>query len=160
MDISQYKRNLIVKLLDLARNKKEALKKASQDAQDRANEAEGPMQSRYSTFKEEGQYLAGGLKIIYEELKSTENTIQQVLKEPIITSNSVGSLSIVEVEFEDESMATFFVFPFLGGEKIDDITIITPNAPLCNAIMNKEAGHQFSFRVGDKTKRGEVTNVQ
>jgi hypothetical protein len=64
------------------------------------------------------------------------------------------------VEFEDESMATFFVFTFLGGEKIDDITIITPNAPLCNAIMSKEIGHQFSFRVGDKTKKGEVTNVQ
>lgn len=64
------KRELIEHLYQIAKEKESEMKRASKDAQERANEAEGAMISRYDTFKEEGQYLAGGLKIRHDELKS------------------------------------------------------------------------------------------
>lgn len=160
MEIIQYKRELIGKLFELAKGKREISKKTSQAAQERANEAEGPMQSRYSTFKEEGQYLAGGLKVLHEEFKSIEAIVQLMMKEPLNNSTRVELLSIVEIEFENEHATKFFVFPVLGGEKIDDITIITPEAPLCKAIMFKEIDYQFNLKIGKKIKKGEVINVQ
>ena len=75
MNIKIDKKVLIEKLLQLTQIKESEIGKASKDAQDRANEAEGAMQSRYDTFKEEGQNLAGGLKIRHEELKASVNIL-------------------------------------------------------------------------------------
>ena len=70
------KRELVTKLLAIANRKKDEMSKSAKEAQERANEAEGAMQSRYDTFKEEGQYLAAGLKIRLEEIKSDINQIK------------------------------------------------------------------------------------
>lgn len=158
--IIHYKRNLLEQLLELAKNKKEGFGERSQSAQDRANEAEGAMQSRYSTFKEEGQYLAGGLKILHGEFKSIEAMVQSALKDTITSSERIEYLSIVEIKFEDGSLAKFFIFPVMGGEKIDNITIITPGAPIGKAIMFKEVGDTFILKLGNEIRRGEVINVQ
>lgn len=160
MTIVNYKRELLERLLDLAQKKEAEAKKISKDAQTRASEEEGAMQSRYSTFKEEGQYLAGGLKGIHEDLRATVSTIQSLLNEKLSENDRVETFAIVEVEFEDGSTDKFFVLPALGGEKIDDLTVVNPAAPIAKALFRKETGDSFILRIGDKTKKGEISNVQ
>ena len=128
--------------------------------QHRANEEEGAMQSRYSTFKEEGQYVAGGLKGIHEKFKADVSTIRSMMNETIKTNDRVESMTIADLSFDDGRNEKIFVFPALGGEKIDDLVLVNPSAPLGRALLRKEVGDTFSYKVGDKTRKGEVTNVK
>jgi transcription elongation GreA/GreB family factor len=155
------KRKLMEKLYQIAQEKETEMKRASKDAQERANEAEGAMISRYDTFKEEGQYLAGGLKIRYEELKSAVSVIEQVLKTDEFCSHTkIQMYSYVEVEFEDGTEGKFLITPVLGGEKLDkNITIITPNSPIGKSLMGQEEGQQFEYLIERKRRKGEIITV-
>lgn len=155
------KRVLTKKLLELTKIKKNEIGKASKDAQDRANEAEGAMQSRYDTFKEEGQNLAGGLKIRHEELKASVSILEEILKTNKFENHlKIQHYSYVEVEFEDGNEGRFFISPIMGGEKLDEnITIITPVSPIGNCLMAKEEGDEFKYMVGNVKKRGEVIRI-
>ena len=159
MDTIMYKKELLNKLLVVASGKELIAKKNQQQAQSNANEEEGAMQSRYSTFKEEGQYLAGGLRGLHEEFKMTVGVLRSLISGVIKDNNRVESLAIVDLQFENESIKKFFVLPVLGGEKVDDLTIITPTTPLGKAILRKEIGDDFAFQVAGKIRKGEVINV-
>lgn len=161
METIRYKKNLLERLLDLVSEKESSAKENSEKAQNRANEEEGAMHSRYSTFKEEGQYVAGGLKILHMNFESALSIVRSLLNETIRENDMIESLSIVEIEFEDEAKITkIFVFPALGGEKIDDMIIITPASPLGKVLMKKNAGDEFILTIGKKTRRGEIISVK
>ncbi len=155
------KRQLLTELLGVAKDKAVELKRASKDAQERANEAEGAMQSRYDTFKEEGQYLAGGLKARYLELKNSVAMIENLLKSDVLSEHDdIQHYSYIEVEFDDGRIERFFMTPVMGGERLlNDITIITPSAPVGHCLMGREVGDQFSYRVGKAEKKGEIIHV-
>lgn len=160
MSTIPYKKELLTRLLQQAKQKEGKAKKISEDTQARASSEEGAMQSRYSTFKEEGQYLAGGLRGIHEDLKAEVSIIQSLMHEKMHENDRVETFSIVEVEFEDGTTDKFFILPAMGGEKIDDLTVINPTAPIAKALFRKEAGDNFTLRIGDKVKMGEISNVQ
>lgn len=150
-----------VALLQIARKRWQEVKKASKDAQARANEAEGAMQSRYDTFKEEGQYLAGGLKIRCNELSETVTIIESIDMKQFIRNHIVHIYSVIYVEFEDGEESIFFMFPVLGGEEIEDgITVISPTSPIGNALMGKEEGETFQYQVNNRITRGEIVDVR
>jgi transcription elongation GreA/GreB family factor len=162
MAIDIIKRDLIEKLLYLTQTKEMEVKKASKDAQERANEAEGAMQSRYDTFKEEGQNLAAGLKMRHEELKVSASIIEEILKDGNLpTHTRIQHYSYVEIEFDDGNDGKFFITPLMGGEKLDgDITIITPSSPIGDSLMNKEEGDEFQYSVANNKKKGEVVKIK
>lgn len=155
------KRNIIEKLLYLTKTKEAEIRRSSKEAQERANEAEGAMQSRYDTFKEEGQNLAGGLKIRHEELKTSVLILEEILNNNKFSDHLIiQHYSYVEVEFEDGKEGKFFVTPLMGGEKLDEnITIITPASPIGNCLMGKEEGSEFKYVVADIERKGEVVKV-
>jgi len=157
--IIEYKKSILAQLLALAQEKEKTTKENQENTQKRANEEEGAMQSRYSTFKAEGQFLAGGLKSILEDLKANTAIIQAMTQERIKVNERIEPLAIAEVEFDDGSKEKFFVIPGSGGEKIDDLTMISPRTPLGKALMGKEAGDNFTLKVGDKARNGEVIYV-
>jgi len=156
------KKDLIVKLYELTKIKESEMKKASKDAQDRANEAEGAMQSRYDTFKEEGQNLAGGLKIRHKELEASLSIIKEILQEKNFPDHdNVNIYSYIEVEFEDSKKGEYFMAPVMGGEKLDEnISIITPHSPIGKSLMGKEEGEEFKYFVGNVKKKGEIITLQ
>lgn len=155
------KRDLIEKLLYLAKTKEVEIKRASKEAQERANEAEGAMQSRYATFKEEGQNLAAGLKIRHEELKASVSIIEEILEDDKFPEHvKIQHYSYVEVEFDDGKEDKFLITPLMGGEKLDEnITIVTPSSPIGNSLMGKEEGDEFKYSVKNIEKKGEVVKV-
>ena len=162
MNWIEQKRRITNIIFNIARSKECEFARYSKDAQERANEAEGAMQSRYDTFKEEGQYLAGGLKQRHEELKSAVATIKNIQDNEKFGGNGFVQLySVILVDFEDDEGKTFFLFPVMGGEKIEeDITVITPSSPLSRALIGKEEGDDFHFTVNGKTKTGEIISVK
>lgn len=155
------KRDLIEKLLNLTKTKEAEIRRASKEAQERANEAEGAMQSRYDTFKEEGQNLAGGLKIRHEELKASVSIIEEILEDNKFPEHvKIQHYSYVEVEFDDGKEGKFLITPLMGGEKLDEnITIITPSSPIGNCLMGKEEGDEFKYFAANIEKKGEVVKI-
>ena len=149
---------LLGKAIDL----KGKMDQASRSAQERANEAEGAMVSRYDTFKEEGQYLAGGLKIRAMEAASQIEIIRSAMEcLPEEMDGVVRLYAFVGVEFADGQKAEYFLFPVMGGEKIGNgITVITPDSPLGRTLMNREEGEIFSYGVNGNTRKGEIIDVR
>lgn len=158
------KKDAVKILLAKAIKKQKDIGEAGKKAQERANEAEGAMKSRYDTFKEEGQYLAGGLKIISQELNDAVAALREAVKMNFLKSvDRVSLYTFVTVEYEtintDESSETYFVTPFLGGEKIrEDITSIRPGSPLGKALIGKEEGEEFFFDVKVHTNKKSLTS--
>jgi transcription elongation GreA/GreB family factor len=161
MDWIEEKRRLIKILLNITNKRKVQALNCYKDTQDRANEAEGAMQSRYDTFKEEGQYLAGGLKIQYDKLDSAASIIESILKEvKVKESKKVQLYSIAYLDYDEGEKSKFFVFPVMGGEKIDEeINIISPSSPIGKALIGKEEGGEFEFIINGNSKTGEITFV-
>jgi len=155
------KKQVIQTILEIAQKKEQEFSKYSKDAQNRANEAEGAMISRYDTFKEEGQYLAEGLKKRHEELRVTINTMQSILETvKFQESSKVAIYSIVKVAYEEGDKTTYFLFPVMGGEKIKDkFTVITPTSPIGRALIGKEEGSEFQLMINNKLREGEIIDV-
>jgi len=161
MSPNEEKANIVKVLLERTIQKEEELRAYSKSAQERANEAEGAMKSRYDTFKEEGQYLASGLIAKHEDAKRSLSVIKSILDLSEFGESIVVELcSIVTVELEDGDQKEFFLFPILGGEKIGETTVISPSSPIGKALIGKIKGDGFSFIVGKKLTEGEVTNVR
>ena len=155
----EYKKELLKGLLARAEEQEVAVKKALATAQNDANEAEGAMVSRYSTFKEEAQYLAGGLKGRLNAIQADIAMIKQLLELTIRRNNRVESLAIVTVEIGREEKK-YFILPALAGEIMNDMAIITPSSPIGKALIRKETGDEFSFTVDGKKKTGDIIDVQ
>jgi len=68
--------------------------------------------------------------------------------------------SVVIVEFDDGEESRFFVFPVMGGQKIEEThMVISPHSPVGKALIGKEEGDSFEFTTNNRIRRGEVTFV-
>ena len=131
--MNDVKKDIIRQLLQIAERRLADIEQAAKDARLRANEAEGAMQSRYDTFKEEGQNLAGGLQIREIELTDMVATIREILADRVFEQpqSGIGLYTLVTVEFENGDEKRFFIFPVCGGEVVDDdVRVITPSSPI------------------------------
>ena len=125
------------------------------------------MQSRYDTFKEEGQYLASGLKLIEMELIDAVVTLKEAVASNLSSDHEVVSLwSFVTVEYEDHGCDTYFITPVMGGEKVShDITAVRPISPVGKALYGKEEGASVKIVEGSVTakkpevKKGEIVEI-
>ena len=161
MSTESIKKGLVSSLLQKMVRKEKEFKTYSRNAQNRANEEEGRMQSRYSTFKEEGQYLAGGLASKHKDIVESINAIKKILDSVKFRASAVAELySIVQVEFDDESQNEFFLFPILGGEDIEGVKVVSPYSPIGRALLGKKERESFLYSVGRKQRTGEIINVR
>lgn len=160
---SNEKMTILKDLLKKAEKLLADLTKTQKDAQDRANEAEGAMQSRYDTFKEEGQYLSDALKVRCNEAKKTVFMLKQVVDSGISSaSHNVQLTAYIEVEFEDnDERGRFLMLPAMAGETVNhNVTVITPASPVGKSLIGKEEGDEFFFIVKGKKRKGEITEVR
>lgn len=89
-----------------------------QEAQEEANYHGGTMESRYDTFKEEAQYLAGAQTRLIFEFKAAYNQLEHVLRGNVLFDrphSKVTLASIVIVDDACEKTSAYFISPALGG---------------------------------------------
>lgn len=116
----------------------------------------GAMASRYDTFKEEAQYLAGGFNARVLELGKTLGALKSIRDySPTITKGS--GYAIIEAEnLEDGSRVKYFLLPAGGGNiyKVGDEEIIVLNvgAPMARAFIGGVAGDEVEIKI-QETKR-------
>ncbi len=154
-------------LLDLAiagiEKQIETAEGGRKDAIEESKAHKGAMASRYDTFKEEAQYLAGGFAAIIQELTPLLAALKSMRIQ--ITANSkVSGGAIVEVENIDTGMKTkYFLLPAGGGNAYEvngeRYSTLTIQAPLARAFFGKAEGDEVEITIQGTTKHLLVVSV-
>jgi transcription elongation GreA/GreB family factor len=123
----------------------------------------GAMESRYDTFKEEAQYLAGGHNARLLELGKILGALKSIRDcPPTITKGS--SYAMVEAKnLEDGLGAKYFLLPAGGGntyeEEGEKITVLNVGAPMARAFIGAVANDEIEIKIQGTTKRFNVVSV-
>lgn len=116
-----------------------------------AQEAEGAMISRYDTFLEEAQYLAGGQNKRLLEAKLVLLQLESFSQGGGDTSQRVSIGSLVTIENIDTTETKRFVFVFDGAggsiypspdDENEKIAAISPSSPIGKALFKKTIGEE------------------
>lgn len=154
-------------LLDLAiadiEEQIEVAERGRRDAIDESKAHKGAMASRYDTFKEEAQYLAGGLAARIQELSSQLAALKS-MQMRLAANSKVSGGAIVEVEDVDMSAKTkYFLLPAGGGNMYkvggEQYLILTIQAPLARTLFGKTDGDEAEITIQGATKHLLVVSV-
>lgn len=126
-------------------------KNAENWARQTANEAEGAMQTRYGSTKEEFQALTAGYTQKVLELQSHKNILKQNLETWEKTFEGIGISSLVEVEILNKKIYVLLL-PF-GGFNLSInwilISIISQKAPFYQAVYGKKINDIVRLPTGE-----------
>jgi transcription elongation GreA/GreB family factor len=140
-------------------SKKEEIERTEQARQlslKDTQEAEGAMISRYDTFLEEAQYLAGGQNKRLLEAKSVLASLEAFLQMDADTSSkvSIGSMITIENIDTEERKVFLMVFDGAGGgtfpvssESEEKISAVSPSSPIGKAIFKYGVGEDIECPV-------------
>lgn len=159
-----------VLIAQIIADKKAEIKRTDQARQvslNDAKEAEGAMISRYDTFLEEAQYLAGGQNKRLLEAKSVLLLLETFFQRDADVSAQVSIGSLVTIENIDTSKTMKFlvVFDGAGGgifaspsNENEKISAVSPSSPIGKALFKKTAGEEIECANLDGT--WEVVEIQ
>lgn len=133
------------------------------DAIEESKAHKGAMESRYDTFKEEAQYLAGGYATRLVELGKTLGALKSIRDYPPTIAMGSG-YAIVEVEnLDDGSRAKYFLLPAGGGNTYEveeeEITVLNVGAPLARVFIGSVAGDEVETKIQGTTRRFNIVSV-
>lgn len=133
------------------------------DAIEESRAHKGAMESRYDTFKEEAQYLAGGFSSRLQDLGRMLAALRAVRDHPP-TGIRVSGYALIEVEnIEDGSRSKYFLLPAGGGKthEVDGekVTVLNVGTPLARAFIGAVAGDEVEVKIQKTTRRFTVVSL-
>lgn len=141
------KSQLLEKLIaQIEQNSEMVARSAERVRQDSIN-AEGRMQTRYGSEKEETGYLADGLNQRNQEIQNGLSILRSLSLPQ--SPQRVERGCVVRLNDSQAENTDYFILPYGGGESLiteyGEVTILSPTAPLTRSMLNKTIGEQFSF---------------
>ena len=140
----------------------ERFARAARASHAEATDPQSKAEHKYDTRGLEAAYLAGGQARKVAEL---EENIEQFQKLRLIEFNATTPIdlsALVEVEMRGGA-SWFFIAPKNGGLEIihdkKEITVITPQSPLGEQLMEKKQGERFRFGNGAAAVDGKILSV-
>jgi len=155
------------KLLDLAisdiESQIETAERGRQDSIEESKAHKGAMASRYDTFKEEAQYLAGGFAARIQELTPLL-AILKSMRMRISANSKISGGAIVEVEDADTGVRLkYFILPAGGGNMYEvdgeKYSTLTLQAPLARALFGKTEGDEAEITIQGTIKHLLIVSV-
>jgi transcription elongation GreA/GreB family factor len=156
------KSDLINKIVDSLSESLEVLEKAARASHAEATHESSKAESKYDTRGLEAAYLAGGqarqAKEILDSIKLYQN-----LKTKDFTSDEPADLTALVELSTDGRRSLYFIGPKNGGLEIEsdgkEIMVITPQSPLGENLMGKQAGQRWTARLGGATVKYHIVAV-
>ncbi len=154
-------------LLDLAiadtESQIETAERGRKDSVEESKAHKGAMASRYDTFKEEAQYLAGGFASRIKELSSQRTTLKS-MQMRLAANRKISGGAIVEVEDVYTSVKTkYFLLPVGGGNMYEvngeQYSILTIQAPLAHILLGKTEGNEVEITIQGTTKHLFIVSI-
>jgi transcription elongation GreA/GreB family factor len=133
--------------------------------QEEANRHIGRMASRYDTFKEEAQMMAGQHEQRAGEIAAEIRNIELLLEDnkAMDPTDSVRAGTVVLVK-NGASTQRYVLSPAGGGTKLkiedEELMVITPLTPLGRQLLGLIVGDEFTLRTGRELKQYEVVEIQ
>lgn len=133
---------------------------ATQRAIDAATDEETVPEHKYDTLALEASYLAHGQAIRVQECEDDIRSYRELV---FRESESITMTSYLVVVDEDDNEKHFFIGPKAGGLSVkwegNDVSILTVNAPLGQALMGKKVGDEAEFNVSGTSYIYEVLRI-
>ena len=153
--------NAIVEKLELELSTAVA---ASQQARDSATHSENIAANKYDTLAVEAAYLAHGQSMRIAELKHAI-ALYQHFQRPTFNARATIQLgALVCIEDDQGQQRRFLIGPAAGGLSIDSeqgaIQVITPTAPLGQALMGKRVDDEVDWQVNLRKESYSVIAIE
>ncbi len=123
----------------------------------------GAMVSRYDTFKEEAQYLAGALERTLSEMRQQLSSLE-VLKNnpPKVEHGSIYAL--VKLEDSDTGQKMFyFLLPAGGGTEHEydnkTITVVSLGSPIATALIGKHEDDEVTVKLKNSKRNFLILSI-
>ncbi len=148
-----YKKELLNKIIEHLHSELSSTELAAKNAHLAATDDQSVAETQYDTLAIEASYLAEGQSRRVEEIKHSLALFEQLSKNipQNVTIVNIGSL--VQLEQDKQANAWFYIGPAAGGFRCEieehTFTVITPQSPVGQALMNKEEGDEINIRIGD-----------
>ncbi|WP_394250760.1 GreA/GreB family elongation factor [Vibrio profundi] len=134
---------------------------ATQRAIDAATDEETVPEHKYDTLALEASYLAHGQAMRVQECEEDIRQYRELVLREKVASVSMTSYIVVIDENSEEKH--FFIGPTAGGLSVtwneNEVSILTPQAPLGRALMGKEEGDDIEFSVASNHFCYEIVTV-
>jgi len=141
-----------------------SMEDAVKDAHVTATHEETAAKSKYDTFALEASYLANGQVKRAQEIKEALDAYRTLDLLEFTQNSAIDISALVVLEKDGAGQTTVFIGPLAGGTKVtcDDreITVITPQSPLGQHLMEKAVGDEFELGSGDTVKEYQIIEVE
>jgi len=114
--------------------------------------------NKYDTLSLESSYIAQGHANRGQELRKALQVCNNLSLHCFSIESPISMSALVELEYLSGETRLVFIAPAAGGMKIDCdgqlVNVITPEAPLAQALMGQRVGDAFSW--GSGRHEGEI----
>jgi transcription elongation GreA/GreB family factor len=138
------------------------LENAARASHAEATHESSKAESKYDTRGLEAAYLAGGQARQARELMDSIKLYQKLPIRDFTSDDPIDLTALVEVE-SGGARSLYYIGPRNGGLEIKyrgkEITVITPQSPLGQNLMEKKVGHKWTAKLGALTTKYQIVSV-
>ena len=157
------KRAIIQKITAKLVSELEVYFRAAQFSRAEATHESNKAENKYDTRGLEASYLARGQSKQAAELEAAIAEYQKLGVKKFGAGDAINIGALVELEHGGES-SLYFVGPRAGGTEIlhdkKEILVITPQSPLGEQLMGKQAGDQPQLTFGGTKQAAKILKVE
>ncbi len=152
------------RFLDQLRQELDAItasaKSSFASATDEANRSE----HKYDTFKLEESFLARGQARRVKDLAAALESLQMLPVNELPKGSPVQFGALIRLKAGSGTSSTLLFGSAAGGETLvvdgEEITVVTVQSPLGQALSGKKAGESFELKVGPALQTFEIFSVE
>ena len=138
------------------------LEKAARASHAEATHESSKAENKYDTRGLEAAYLAGGQARQAKEILDSIETYESLALKDFAVGDSIDLTALVELD-SGGVRSWYFIGPKSGGLEIEfrrkEITVITPQSPLGQNLMQKTAGQRWTTKLGGATVNYQIVSV-
>jgi transcription elongation GreA/GreB family factor len=156
------KSQLREQLVPLIESEMRVLQKSLDSASEAATHPESKPENKYDTRGLEASYLAGAQRERILELRSMLMFLQTMPIRNFSVDDRIAPTALVELE-QDGRQSLYFILPLGAGFSLQwegkTVVVLTPQAPLGQALMNKVVGDLIKLKTGTAIKEYEILQI-
>ncbi|MDT8317782.1 MAG: transcription elongation factor GreAB [bacterium] len=145
------KEALIAQMLEDLKGRLAALYQSARAAYEGATHEESRAEDKYDTRGLEASYLAGAQAKRTGELEDAIARYRNLKARIFEDDDPIALTALVQLEV-DGIESLYFIGPEIGGTKLvqegENITVITPKAPLGKKLVGSRADDEFNLTIG------------
>jgi transcription elongation GreA/GreB family factor len=157
------KQALVRKIIAALTEELERFAKAARASHAEATDPQSKAEHKYDTRGLEAAYLAGGQARKVAEVEESIAQFQKLKLIEFTPEMPIDYGAIVQVEMRGAA-SWYFIGPKAGGLEIvhdkEEVTVITPQSPVGEQLMEKKQGDKFKFGTGRDSVDGRILQVK